>query len=106
MSNEELSSIFSALADPTRRAILERLAKGDASAGELASPFGISKPAISKHLKILEKVNLIVRRKDAQYHRFHLQPESLDLAYSWIEQYRTFWQDQFAALSDYLDHNK
>ena len=99
MMNKDLTSIFAALADPTRRAIIERLASGEASAGQLAKPFGISKPAISKHLKVLENANLIVRKKDAQWHRFQLQSDSLKLASDWIARYRQFWEDQFDALA-------
>lgn len=105
MSNEHLTTVFNALADPTRRAIIERLAAGEATAGELAEPFGISKPAISKHLKVLENANLIVRKKDAQWHRFQLQSDSLKLASDWIARYRQFWEDQFDALAEYLDKN-
>jgi len=103
MDTHQLSSVFSALSDPTRRAIIERLAKGSASAGELAEPFGISKPAISKHLKILENANLILRKKEAQWHRFHLRSEALQLASEWIETYRRFWEAQLDALSDFLN---
>jgi DNA-binding transcriptional ArsR family regulator len=102
MDSEQLTSIFAALADPTRRAIVERLALGEASAGELAEPFGISKPAISKHLKVLERAKLIVRKRDAQWHRFQLETDSLKIASDWIEQYRLFWEDQMDALSQYL----
>ena len=102
MNSEQLSSVFAALADPTRRAIVERLASGEASAGELAEPFGISKPAISKHLKVLEKAQLIVRKKDAQWHRFQLKSDALKIASDWIDQYRLFWEDQLEALSQYL----
>lgn len=102
MTGDQLSNIFSALADPTRRAIIERLATGEASAGELARPFGISKPAVSKHLKVLEKARLIVRKKDAQWHRFRLQTDSLEAASNWIGQYRRFWENQLDALSDFL----
>ena len=102
MNSEQLTSVFAALADPTRRAIVERLASGEASAGELAEPFGISKPAISKHLKVLEKAQIIVRKKDAQWHRFQLKSDSLKIASDWIDQYRLFWEDQLDALSQYL----
>ena len=105
MITKNLNSIFAALADPTRRAIIERLALGEASAGQLAEPFGISKPAISKHLKVLENANLIVRKKDAQWHRFQLQSDSLKLASDWIARYKKYWEDQFDALADYLNKN-
>ena len=103
MTQPNLSKIFAALADPTRRAIVERLARGEASAGELAEPFGISKPAISKHLKVLEKANLIVRKTDAQWRRFELQLDSLNAASNWIARYRQFWEAQFDALEQYLN---
>ena len=103
MIDKQLTSVFAALADPTRRAIIERLALGEASAGQLAEPFGISKPAISKHLKVLENANLIVRKKDAQWHRFQLQSDSLKAASDWIARYRQYWEDQLDALSDYLN---
>jgi DNA-binding transcriptional ArsR family regulator len=105
MGTKDLTAIFAALADPTRRAIIERLASGEASAGELAEPFGISKPAISKHLKVLENANLIVRNKDAQWHRFQLQSDSLRHASEWIARYRQFWEDQFDALAQYLNNH-
>ncbi len=104
MVNKQLTSVFAALADPTRRAIIERLALGEASAGQLAEPFGISKPAISKHLKVLENANLIVRKKDAQWHRFQLQSDSFKVVADWIARYQRFWEDQLDALSDYLNH--
>jgi len=104
MIDKQLTSVFAALADPTRRAIIKRLAIGEASAGQLAEPFGISKPAISKHLKVLENANLIVRKKDAQWHRFQLQSDSLKVASDWIAQYRRYWEDQLDALSDYLNN--
>jgi len=103
MDEPTLTSIFGALADPTRRAIIERLAAGEASAGELAAPFGISKPAISKHLKVLENANLIVRKKDAQWHRFQLQSDTLGVASHWISTYRAFWEDRLDALDAYLN---
>jgi len=105
MIDKKLTSVFSALADPTRRAIIERLAKGEASAGQLAEPFGISKPAISKHLRVLENADLIVRKKDAQWHRFQLKSDALKAASEWIARYRIFWEDQLNALSDYLEHD-
>lgn len=103
MTDQQLSSIFTALADPTRRAILEKLAQGEATAGELAAPFGISKPAVSKHLKVLEKADLIKRKKDAQWHRFHLRSEALRMASEWIAQYRCFWEDQLDALTQFIN---
>jgi DNA-binding transcriptional ArsR family regulator len=105
MIDQALTAVFAALADPTRRAIIARLADGEATAGELAHPFGISKPAISKHLKVLEQANLIARRKDAQWHRFRLRSDSLRAASDWIAQYRRFWDERLDALADYLDTN-
>ena len=106
MDEQKLTSIFSALADPTRRAIIARLSSGEASAGELAAHFGISKPAISKHLKILENADLIVRKKDAQWHRFQLQSDTLDVASHWISRYREFWEERLDALDAYLKTNE
>ena len=105
MADKQLNSVFAALADPTRRAIIERLALGEATAGELAEPFGISKPAISKHLKVLENAKLIVRKKDAQWRLFELQSDPLRVASDWIARYRKFWEDQLDALADYLNKN-
>ena len=104
--HDPLTTTFSALADPTRRAILERLSRGEASAGELAEPFGISKPAISKHLKVLENAKLIVRKKDAQWRRCQLRPEALRVASDWIAQYQRFWESQFDALAEYLENTE
>lgn len=106
MNQESLDHVFSALADPTRRAILARLALGEASVGELAEPFDISLPAISRHLKVLESADLIVREKDAQWRRCRLQPAPLKDAAEWISQYRKFWENQLDALADYLDQMK
>ena len=101
-----LDATFAALADPTRRAILARLAGGEASVGELASPFAISLPAISRHLRVLEDARLIRREKDAQRRRCRLAPEPLHEAADWIEQYRKFWEGRFDALASYLDEMK
>ena len=103
MNDVQLSRIFAALADPTRRAIIQRLARGEASAGQLAKPFGISKPAVSKHLKVLENANLIIRKKDAQWHRFQLRSDALEQVSRWIAQYRQFWEDRMDALTEYLE---
>jgi DNA-binding transcriptional ArsR family regulator len=101
-SSEQLTAVFSALADPTRRAILERLAQGEASGTELAQPFEISVPAISKHLRVLEHADLILHRKDGRTHRFRLAAQPLKEAAIWLEHYRCFWQTQFDALDTYL----
>jgi DNA-binding transcriptional ArsR family regulator len=101
-SSERLDTIFLALADPTRRAILERLAQGEASGTELARPFSISVPAISKHLRVLEHADLILHRKDGRTHRFRLAARPMQEAASWLEQYRQFWEAQFDSLDTYL----
>ncbi|WP_282607507.1 helix-turn-helix transcriptional regulator [Pelagibius sp. Alg239-R121] len=100
---DPLSQTFAALADPTRRAILERLTKGAAPVGELAAPFDISAPAISRHLKVLEKAGLVRRQTDAQWRRCSLQPEPLMAVDKWIGQHRKFWERQFDQLARYLD---
>ena len=102
MTTDSLSATFSALADPTRRAILARLANGDASVNEIAQPFDISLPAISRHLKVLERANLIVRQRDAQWRRCHLSAGPLKEALDWVSTYRRFWDQQFDSLADYL----
>ena len=101
--SEQLNTTFAALADPTRRAILERLARGEASVGELAAPFAISLPAISKHLKVLERAQLIRREKAAQWRRCRLRPEGLRAVADWIGQYERFWSESLEALAEYLD---
>ncbi|MEC4677668.1 MAG: metalloregulator ArsR/SmtB family transcription factor [Nitrospirota bacterium] len=100
---DQLNETFFALSDPTRRAILERLSLGEATAGELAAPFGISKPAVSKHLKVLQKAKLIIPRKDAQWRRQSLNAEALKAAASWISKYQQFWESRFDALTVYLE---
>ncbi len=102
MSTDRLSVTFAALADPTRRAILAHLALGEASVSELAKPFEMSLPAISKHLKVLERAGLIVRSREAQWRRCQLKAESLKNAADWIEQYRQFWEQNLDRLDDYL----
>jgi DNA-binding transcriptional ArsR family regulator len=106
MSHASLDDVFSALADPTRRAILARLALGEASVGELAEPFKISLPAVSRHLKVLESAHLIAREKDAQWRRCRLRPEPLKEAADWISRYREFWEDRLDALAGYLEQVK
>ncbi len=102
-SSQRLDTVFLALSDPTRRAILERLVRGEASGTELARPFSISVPAISKHLRVLENADLILRRKDGRVHRFRLAARSMREAAAWLEQYRQFWETQFDALANYLE---
>ena len=98
----QLDSVFSALADPTRRAILSRLAEGDASVTELAQPFAISQPAISKHLKVLEKAGLISRTRDEQKRLAHLNAENLVTAAEWIKAFEAFWSKSFDQLDQIL----
>lgn len=99
---EPLDHVFSALADPTRRAILARLASGHSSVGELAAPFDISLPAISRHLRVLHNAGLITRHKDGRVRRCTLEATPLRAASDWIESYRQFWESQFDSLADYL----
>jgi DNA-binding transcriptional ArsR family regulator len=100
---DPLSAIFGALADPTRRAILDRLANGVQSVTELASPFEMSQPAISKHLKVLEKAGLVVRTKDAQWRPRALQAEPLRDANAYLEKYRQLWEERLDRLEAYLN---
>ena len=102
MSNKQLSLTFAALADPTRRAILAHLAKGEASVSELAKPFKMSLPAISKHIKVLERAGLIVRGREAQWRPCQIQAQPLKEAADWIEQYRQLWEQRLDQLDDYL----
>ena len=103
MSPDRLSMTFSALADPTRRAILAHLASGAASVGELAEPFAMSLPAVSKHLKVLEHAGLIRRGREAQWRPCQLEAGPLKDAADWLEHYRRFWEQSFDRLGDYLD---
>ena len=102
MIPDRLSSTFAALADPTRRAILARLATGEASVTELAQPFAISLPAVSKHVKVLEHAGLIARRRDAQWRRCRLEPRPLSDVADWVGRYREFWEESFDRLDGYL----
>jgi DNA-binding transcriptional ArsR family regulator len=104
MSQDRLSTIFAALADPTRRAILARLADGEATVSELAEPFSISLPAISRHLKVLEQAGLISRSRSAQWRSSRLEAEPLREATEWMERYRRFWDVNFARLDAHLKH--
>lgn len=99
---DPLSATFSALSDPTRRAILARLAQGDATVGELSAPFQMSLPAVSKHLKVLERAGLIRRGRDAQWRPCQLSATPLRDAASYLESYRQFWSESFDRLTDYL----
>ena len=101
-TDDQLSATFSALADPTRRAILARLATGEVSVGDLASPFDISLPAVSRHLKVLEGAGLIERKTEAQWRRCQLTPEPLAQVSDWIETYRAFWEVRLDALDHFI----
>jgi DNA-binding transcriptional ArsR family regulator len=102
VTTEQLDRTFAALADPTRRAILARLTSGEATVTELAKPFAMSLPAVSKHLKVLERAGLISRGRDAQWRPCRLNAEPLRAANEWIEQYRDFWQARFDRLDEHL----
>lgn len=101
-----LDSTFSALSDPTRRAILTRLRRGTASVMELAEPFKVSLPAISKHLRVLEQAGLIHRTKEGRVHRLRLVAKPMMDAAEWIANYRAFWENQLDSLADFLDSSK
>jgi len=103
MATDTLSLTLAALADPTRRAILKRLSQGEATVLELAQPFSISLPAISRHLKVLERARLIVRGRRAQYRPCRLQAEPLREVADWVEAYRLFWEHNFDNLAGYID---
>ena len=102
MTSNHLDATFAALADPTRRAILARLSSGEASVTELAAPFKMSLPAVSKHLKVLEHAGLISRSRDAQWRPCRLETDPLEEVAAWIEQYRRFWEERFDRLDEYL----
>ena len=102
MTPDPLTTTFAALADPTRRAILNRLASGEASVTELAEPFKISLPAVSKHLKVLERAGLIARSREAQYRPCHLDAGPLKAASDWLGHYRQFWEERLDRLEAYL----
>jgi DNA-binding transcriptional ArsR family regulator len=102
MPTDQLSTTFSALADPTRRAILGRLSRGEKSVTDLAKPFTMSLPAVSKHLKVLEKAGLIERGREAQWRPCRLKPKPLKSAADWLEQYRQLWEERLDRLEEYL----
>jgi DNA-binding transcriptional ArsR family regulator len=102
MAADQLSTTFAALADPTRRAILARLVSGETSVTELAEPFDMSLPAISKHLKVLERAGLIARGREAQWRPCQLNASPLKDVADWTERYRRFWEQRFDRLDDYL----
>jgi DNA-binding transcriptional ArsR family regulator len=103
IAHDALTLTFGALADPTRRAILEKLAAGAASVKELAAPFQISLPAVSRHLKVLERAGLIARGRDAQWRPAQLQAEPLKDVSVWLERYRSHWEQSYERLDEYLD---
>lgn len=102
MQTDQLSSTFAALADPTRRAILGKLTRGEKSVSELAKPFKMSLPAVSKHLKVLERAGLIERSRDAQWRPCRLKPRRLKAASEWLNGYRQFWEQSLDRLEEYL----
>ena len=102
MSPDRLSTVFSALADPTRRAILARLASGEATVTELATPFQMSLPAVSKHLKVLERAGLISRGREAQWRPCRLEAKAMKDVADWLDEYRRFWEGSLDRLDDYL----
>lgn len=106
MANDQLSTTFAALADPTRRAILARLISGEASVTELAEPFEMSLPAISKHLRVLENAGLIARGREAQWRPCRLEAGPLREVAEWVEHYRQFWDQSFDRLDGYLSELK
>jgi DNA-binding transcriptional ArsR family regulator len=106
MTSDALSATFAALADPTRRAILSRLASGEASVTQLAQPFEMSMPAISKHLKVLEHAGLISRGREAQWRPCRIEAAPLRDISEWVEHYRRFWEQSFDRLDDYLQELK
>ena len=104
VDDERLDETFTALANSTRRAILARLAEGEATVNQLAEPFAVSLPAISKHIKVLERAGLIERSRHAQFRPCRLDAGPLAEVAGWAEQYRPIWQERFDRLADYLDH--
>jgi DNA-binding transcriptional ArsR family regulator len=102
VATDPLSDVFFALADPTRRAILARLTQGEASVTELAEPFDMTMPAVTKHLKVLERAGLVVRGREAQWRPVRLEPAPLRDVSGWLENYRRFWDESLDRLDDYL----
>ncbi len=103
LTEDDLDAAFAALADPTRRAIVKRLAAGDATVGELAAPLAMSQPAVSKHLKVLERSGLISRSRNAQFRPCHLEVSALNSTIAWISEQRRIWTDRFDQLEQHLD---
>ena len=106
MPSDQLSTTFAALADPTRRAIMARLLSGERSVSELAEPFDMSLPAVSKHLRVLERAGLIARRRDAQWRRCHIEAGPLKEVADWTERYRHIWEERLDRLDKYLQQLK
>ena len=104
IDDNRLDETFAALANPTRRAILARLAEGEATVNELAAPFDMTLPAVSKHIKVLERAGLIERGRHAQFRPCRLDPAPLADVAGWAEQYRPIWEERFDRLADYLEH--
>ena len=105
MVADRLTTTFAALADPTRRAILARLTKSDATVGELAQPFRVSRPAISKHLRVLERAGLVQRAREGRISRCELDARAMRAAAEWMERYRVFWTNRLADLKDYVEES-
>ncbi len=105
-SEARLDRVFSALSDPTRRAIVARLATGESSVTALAAPFDMSLPAVSKHLRVLEGAGLLSRNIDGRVHRCRLVAKPLNDAVAWLESYRQFWEEQFDSLADFLEKSR
>ena len=106
MQTDQLSTTFAALADPTRRAILSRLLEGECSVGELAEPFAMTKPAVSKHLRVLERAGLISQRREAQWRRCRVEAAPLREVAEWAERYRHMWEQRLDRLDEYLQQIK
>jgi DNA-binding transcriptional ArsR family regulator len=104
LADDELDSILTALADPTRRAIVARLTRGEAGVLELAAPFAMSQPAVTRHLQVLERAGLVSRRRDGRRRPCRLEPQRLRQLSEWVGGYRRFWEESFERLDDYLDH--
>ena len=102
MATDALSEIFAALADPTRRAMLERLAEGEATVNQLAEPFDLKLPTVSKHLKVLQRAGLVSQGRTAQWRPCRLEPTRLKDVSDWVEHYRGIWEDRFGRLDEYL----
>ena len=105
-TDDGLDAVFGALADPTRRGMLMRLARGPATIGELGEPFDITKGAVTKHIKVLERAGVLKRDIQGRVHRCEIDPSALDRAEKWVEMVRTFWEARFDDLADYLDDLK